>query len=78
MPTGTQRPTMNGTAGTTSKQQTALDSLNLQLKQNKKYASFHGDALIGVSAPTAVAIILLTSVATGCPAAYRVSRKVEE
>jgi hypothetical protein len=51
MSTGTQLPTMNGTAGTVSSQQTAIDSLNLQLKQNKTYASFHGDALIGVSEP---------------------------
>ena len=51
MSTGIQLPTMNGTAGTVNKQQTAVDSLNLQLKQNKTYASFHGDALIGVSEP---------------------------
>ena len=42
---------MNGTAGTLSRQESEFDSLNLQLKQSKKYASFHGDALIGVSEP---------------------------
>lgn len=42
---------MNGTAGTVSRQESEFDSLNLQLKQSKKYASFHGDALIGVSEP---------------------------
>lgn len=42
---------MNGTIGTVSRQETEFDSLNLQLKQSKKYASFHGDALIGVSEP---------------------------
>ena len=42
---------MNGTARTVSKQDSEFDSLNLQLKQSKKYASFHGDALIGVSEP---------------------------
>ena len=42
---------MNGTAGTVSRQESVFDSLNLQLKQSKKYASFHGDALIGVSKP---------------------------
>ena len=51
MATTIQHPTMNGTTDTMSKQQTALDSLNLQLKQSKKYASFHGDALIGVRRP---------------------------
>jgi hypothetical protein len=51
MATGTSRPTMNGNAGTVSKHDTKLDSLNLQLKQSSKYASFHGDALIGVSEP---------------------------
>ena len=51
MVTGTGHPSMNGTAGTVSRQETERDSLNLQLKQSKKYASFHGDALIGVSGP---------------------------
>ncbi|KAK4695301.1 hypothetical protein P7C71_g2427, partial [Lecanoromycetidae sp. Uapishka_2] len=44
---------MNGSAGTVSRQEPDFDSLNLQLKQSKKYASFHGDALIGdVRRPT--------------------------
>ena len=44
---------MNGTTDTVSKRENdfKFDSLNLQLKQSKKYSSFHGDALIGVSEP---------------------------
>ena len=78
MATGTEHPTLNGTASKASTKETDLDSLNLQLKQSKKYASFHGDALIGVSQSLPVHFYLLTNLITGFSAANWLFCKVDE
>ena len=76
MAANTQRPVMNGSVDRHRTTQSELDELNLQLKQNKIFAKFHGDILIGVSGYLLAARTLLTPVIIGQSAAEWISSQV--